>query len=198
MLNKQILFFLAIFFCSFGICFCAGFPPTIEQDLEWSDYGLNFRWCNDNQLLAKLNLTEKQKEQLNNLVIESTQTVETQETIKMSESELKNRLKLVNIMKTQDENTQIELTEIESLINQVNTLRDEQYKTRMMSKAKLKILLSGDQRSVLYSYFRKKEAEQKAKMKEQMREEMGNRGGGFGSPRGREGAGEGPPPFRGE
>lgn len=192
MFKKLVPLFIIISFL-FGVtCFAeegiqSRKPVTL--DLEWSDYGLNFEWVKDKKLLKEMNLTTQQKEELNNLLSESTQTVKIQEEIKDKENELKSQIELIQIIKIKgQEEVKTDMAEVESLIDQINRLRNEQYKIRMSAKAELKILLTEEQRKTLGNHFIEKEREQKAKM----REEMGGRGGGRG---GRSGRG-GMPPFQ--
>jgi len=90
---------------------------------------------------------------------------------------LKKKIELRKLIKIVGESCEVNLAEIEALIGQINKLKSEQYKTKMMLKTKLRLLLSEDQRSILYAHFKEKEREQIRKMKERMGGRMGGRGG---------------------
>lgn len=194
MFKKLVPLFIIISFL-FGVtCFAEKETQSrkpVTLNLEWSDYGLNFEWAKDKKLLKEMNLTAQQQGELNNLFNESTQTVKTQEEIKGKENELKNQIELIQIIKIEGQDVKTDMAEVEALIDQINKLRNEQYKIRMSAKAKLKILLTEEQRKILQNLFREKEQEQREKMREQMREQMGGREGGGG----RRGGG-GMPPFQ--
>jgi len=162
-------------------------PFLSDQSLEWLDYGLNFKWFQDKELLKEMNLTAQQEEELNKLFNEASQTVKMEEDTRNYEKKLKSQIQIKDFMATKGQNNQPNLAEIDSLIDQINELRSQQYKIKMSLKAKSRILLSEKQRDTLYYHFIKKEAAQKEKMKEQRGREMRNKEGEFGGRGGRGG-----------
>jgi len=177
-------FIILAVFLTFGLSFAeetsqnSGKNISVES-FEWSNYGLNFEWFKDKEILKELNLTEEQKAGISTLVSESSQTVTIQEQIKDKENSLKIQIELVNRVKIEGQDNPVNITEVESLVDQINSLRSEQYKIRMVAKTKLKLILSEDQRKILDRYFREKENELQKKM-----QQAGGQGSGRGMKQG--------------
>jgi Spy/CpxP family protein refolding chaperone len=194
MLKKLIPLFMAGILFTVAICFAEDEiqnknnpdPFLNDHSLEWSNYGLNFEWSKDKELLKEMDLTAHQEEELNKLFNEASQTVKMEEDTRIYEKKLKEQIQITDFMVIQGRNNQPDLAEIDSLITQINELRSQQYKIKMSLKAKLRILLSEKQRNTLYYHFIKKEAAQKEKMKEKMGDGEGRKGG-FGGRGGRGG-----------
>ncbi len=168
--------FLVLSFLLFAVqCFAAeGSPSMIRQDLEWSDYGLNFEWAKDAKLIKKLEMNEQQSGEFNALSSEIAKAVTMEEEIAAKESILRNQIPVKSLVKVNGQFIQPDMTQVDTLINQISDLRSGQYKIRMSVKAKLRLLFSAKQRDILFDYFRKKEQS----MREAMKEQMGNREGG--------------------
>jgi hypothetical protein len=165
-----------------------------QQDIEWSDYGLNFEWAKDAKLIKELEMNEQQAGEFNTLSSEVAKAVKMEEEITVKESSLKNQIPIKNLVKVNGQFIQPDLTVAASLIDQISDLRSKQYKIRMSVKAKLRILLSEKQRDVLFNYFKKKEQSMREAMKKQMgnressgRQGMEGMGGGMGGGMGRPG-----------
>jgi hypothetical protein len=175
MFSKNKLLPGIIFLLIAAQCFAAEGPPSMmRQDLEWSDYGLNFEWAKDHKLIKKLDMNEHQAKDFNDLSNEITVAVTMEEEIAAKEAILKNQIPVKSLVKVNGQFIQPNLTEVATLIDQISDLRSKQYKIRMSVKAKLRVLLSEDQRDRLFDYFKKKEEA----IREAMREQMGKREGG--------------------
>lgn len=191
MLKKLISLFIVIIFLGITACFAAdGIPGKgmPAQDLEWSDYGLNFAWAKDKKLLKELELTVQQKEELGKLAETAGQTAKKEEDILDKKTQLKRQIEIKSLIKINGQYVQPDQVEIKALIDQISKLENEQYKTRMDAKAQLRMLLTEKQRDVLFSHFQKKEKEIRDKFREQMKDQMGERGD-MGGRRGMEGMG---------
>jgi hypothetical protein len=138
-------------------------PSNYELNLEWGDYGLNFEWAKNKQLVKALKLTEQQESELTKLVGVSTQTLRVDAEIGKKEADLIDRIELVNVFTIKGRSGGFDLAAVEPLIRELSGLRGEQYTTKMLLKAKLKLLLTEDQRIMLRNYFRRKENELKEK-----------------------------------
>jgi hypothetical protein len=179
-------------------CFvAAGMPALVKQDLEWSDYGLNFEWARDSKLIKELEMNEQQTGGFNMLLSEAAKAITLEKEIFAKESALRSQIPIKSLVKVNGQFIQPDLAAAASLIDQISDLRSQQYKIRMSVKAKLRMLLSEKQRDILFDYFKKKEQSMREAMKEQMgpregggRESMrgmggmGGMGGGMGRPGG--------------
>lgn len=176
-------------------CFATEGPPSMmRQDLEWSDYGLNFEWARDPKLIKELDMNEDQAKEFSALSSESTVAVTMGEEIAAKEAVLKNQIPVKNLVKVNGQFIQPNMAQVASLIDQISDLQSKQYKIRMSVKAKLRMLLSEKQREVLFNYFKKKEQSMREAIREQMgtregggrpgMENMGGMGGGMGRPGG--------------
>jgi Spy/CpxP family protein refolding chaperone len=179
MLKKVVSLFIGIIFLGITACFAADGVPgkgMPVQDLEWSDYGLNFEWAKDNKLLKELELTVQQKEELGKLAETSGQTTKKEEDILDKKTQLKRQIEIKSLIKINGQYVQPDQIEIKALIEQISKLENEQYMTRMEAKAQLRMLLTEKQREVLFSHFQKKEKEIRDKFREQMKDQIGERG----------------------
>lgn len=169
-------------------------PSGTIQSFEWSNYGLRLEWVKNEKLIKDLGLTEEQKKGLDILFKESTQTVKMDEEIRINEIKLNSQLELKKQIRITGQSSNVNMEEVNTLIDKLNTLKGDVFKIEMSTKARLWLLLTEAQRNTLYFHFRKKEEEQKEAMRKKMREGMsgGPRGGGMG---GRPGGGGGMPPF---
>ncbi len=175
MYRKATISLACIFLLVAVQCFAAAGPPTMaRQDLEWSDYGLNFEWAKDTKLIKQLALTEQQASEFNLLSTEVAKAVAMDEEISAKESTIRNQIPFKNLVKMNGQYPQPDLAEVASLIDQVSDLKNKQYKIRMSAKTKLRMLLSEGQRDIVFNYIKKKEQA----MREAMKEQMSNRGGG--------------------
>ncbi|MDD5258759.1 MAG: hypothetical protein PHD29_02195 [bacterium] len=175
MFSKSKLLLGIIFLLSALQCFAAERPPSMaRQDLEWSDYGLNFEWAKDAKLIKELEMNEQQNGEFKALSFDIAKAVAMGEEIASKESTLRSKIPIKNLVKVNGQFVQPDLAAVASLIDQISELWGKQYKIRMSVKAKLRMLLSEKQRDILFNYLKKKELA----MREAMREQMGNREGG--------------------
>lgn len=156
-------------------CFAAEGPPSMmRQDLEWSDYGLNFEWAKDAKLIKTLEMNEEQAKEFHTLSGEVANAVAIGEEIAAKESALRSQIPIKSLVKVNGQFIQPDLAEAATLIDQISDLRNKHYKIRIYAKVKLRLLLSEKQRDILFDHFKKKEQA----IREAMREQMGNREGG--------------------
>jgi len=191
MLKKTILLFIVIIFLGITICFAEDVTPgqdKRDQDFEWSDYGLNFKWAKDKKLLKQLELTVQQENELGKLANAAEQNSKTDEDIVDKETQLKRQIELKSLIKINGQFTQPDQAVIDSLIAQLAKLRSDKYTNQMSLKGKLRMLLTEKQRNILFDYFLAKGKELRDKFREQMKEQMGEHGD-MGSHRGMEGMG---------
>jgi hypothetical protein len=182
--NLTRLFIMAVVFFSITASFAEEnvqkendqYAFLTAPNLEWSDYGLNFEWFKDKELLQEMNFTPQQAEELNKLVNEAAKTVKITEDTEKYEKQLKDQIVIKDFLAPKGKENPLDLTQTESLIHQISGLKSEKYNTQMLLKAKLKVLLTDKQKDVLYYDFIKKEAKQKAKMREQEQKKWGGHG----------------------
>ncbi|MDD5492757.1 MAG: hypothetical protein PHV60_08790, partial [bacterium] len=93
MFNKSKLLLGIIFLLIAVPSFAAAGPPVMmRQNLEWSDYGLNFEWARDPKLIKELDMNEHQAKEFNDLSSEIAVAVTMEEEIAAKEAVLKNQI----------------------------------------------------------------------------------------------------------
>ena len=176
MFSKFVSIIIGIVFLGITVSFAEDLTPAQGlpgQGLEWSDYGLNFEWAKDKNLLTELGLTATQQEELEKLEAAAAQEEPTDKDIADKTAQLKKQIELKSLVTINGQSVQPNQDDISSLIGQLTKLRGEKYARQMSLKAKLRMLLSDKQRDKLYAHFQNKETELRDKFREQMKGQTG-------------------------